>query len=104
MSQILELSSSFPTTIVLGAVLSERLSEVIETSPGAGERGELEVIVAVRQGNILATAFHPELTTDTRWHRQEHADRYFIYEITVLVALRYFLKVVEDYKESHDKK
>eukprot|EP01042_Synura_sphagnicola_P000863 gene863-962_t len=46
----------------------ERLSEVIETSPGAGERGELE-------GNILATAFHPELTTDTRWHRQEHADR-----------------------------
>jgi 5'-phosphate synthase pdxT subunit len=22
----------------------------------------------VRQGNILATAFHPELTPDTRWH------------------------------------
>lgn len=27
-----------------------------------------EVIVAVRQGNILATAFHPELTSDLRWH------------------------------------
>ncbi|KQK23359.1 probable pyridoxal 5'-phosphate synthase subunit PDX2 [Brachypodium distachyon] len=27
------------------------------------------VIVAVRQGNILATAFHPELTSDSRWHR-----------------------------------
>ncbi|XP_058729087.1 probable pyridoxal 5'-phosphate synthase subunit PDX2 [Vicia villosa] len=27
-----------------------------------------KVIVAVRQGNILATAFHPELTADTRWH------------------------------------
>ncbi|PON62321.1 Pyridoxal 5'-phosphate synthase subunit [Parasponia andersonii] len=26
------------------------------------------VIVAVRQGNLLATAFHPELTADTRWH------------------------------------
>ncbi len=26
------------------------------------------VIVAVRQGDILATAFHPELTLDTRWH------------------------------------
>ena len=26
-------------------------------------------IVAVRQGNILATAFHPELTSDTRVHR-----------------------------------
>lgn len=27
-----------------------------------------KVIVAVRQGNILGTAFHPELTTDIRWH------------------------------------
>ena len=26
------------------------------------------VIAAARQGNLLATAFHPELTTDTRWH------------------------------------
>ena len=25
--------------------------------------------VAVRQGNILATSFHPELTRDTRMHR-----------------------------------
>lgn len=29
----------------------------------------LEVIVAVKQSNILATAFHPELTPDTRWHK-----------------------------------
>ncbi|KAE9618171.1 putative pyridoxal 5'-phosphate synthase (glutamine hydrolyzing) [Lupinus albus] len=27
-----------------------------------------KVIVAVRQGSILGTAFHPELTADTRWH------------------------------------
>lgn len=26
------------------------------------------VIAAARQQNLLATAFHPELTTDTRWH------------------------------------
>ena len=26
-------------------------------------------IVAVRQGNLLATSFHPELTRDTRFHR-----------------------------------
>jgi len=26
------------------------------------------VIAAARQQNILATAFHPELTNDTRWH------------------------------------
>lgn len=29
---------------------------------------EKKVIVAVRQGNLLATAFHPELTADSRWH------------------------------------
>ncbi|KAF7825549.1 putative pyridoxal 5'-phosphate synthase subunit PDX2 [Senna tora] len=29
---------------------------------------EGKVIVAVRQGNLLGTAFHPELTADTRWH------------------------------------
>lgn len=27
------------------------------------------VAVAVRQGQLLGTAFHPELTADTRWHR-----------------------------------
>ena len=31
--------------------------------------------VAVRQGNLLATSFHPELTQDSRVHR------YFIEEI-----------------------
>lgn len=36
-----------------------------------------KVIVAVKQGNLLATAFHPELTADTRWHS-------------------YFLKMVDD--------
>lgn len=29
---------------------------------------EEKVIVAIRQGNLLGTAFHPELTADTRWH------------------------------------
>jgi 5'-phosphate synthase pdxT subunit len=31
-----------------------------------GRTGE---IVAVRQGHLLATAFHPELTDDDRFHR-----------------------------------
>lgn len=35
--------------------------EVLAALPGP-------VYVAVRQGAILATAFHPELTADTRWH------------------------------------
>lgn len=29
---------------------------------------EKNVVVAVQQKNIMATAFHPELTKDTRWH------------------------------------
>jgi 5'-phosphate synthase pdxT subunit len=33
------------------------------------ESGSGHVFVAVRQGAILATAFHPELTSDDRWHR-----------------------------------
>jgi pyridoxal 5'-phosphate synthase pdxT subunit len=35
--------------------------------PGAGDAAGR--IVAVRQGSMLATAFHPELTGDTRVHR-----------------------------------
>lgn len=30
---------------------------------------EVEVFVAVQKDNILATAFHPELTEDLRWHQ-----------------------------------
>jgi len=35
----------------------------VESGPAAGH------IVAVRQGNLLATSFHPELTKDDRFHR-----------------------------------
>lgn len=41
-------------------------STVEDKKENADEKSK--VIVAVRQGNILATAFHPELTADTRWH------------------------------------
>ncbi len=33
----------------------------------AAQGGRKSVAVAVRQGPLLATAFHPELTTDLRW-------------------------------------
>jgi 5'-phosphate synthase pdxT subunit len=35
----------------------------VTSGPAAGR------IVAVQQGNLLATAFHPELTGDLRVHR-----------------------------------
>jgi 5'-phosphate synthase pdxT subunit len=38
-------------------------------TPGTEEGAAAGRIVAVRQGNLLATAFHPELTGDTRVHR-----------------------------------
>mmetsp|Transcript_19282 Transcript_19282/g.27897 ORF Transcript_19282/g.27897 Transcript_19282/m.27897 type:complete len:329 (+) Transcript_19282:117-1103(+) len=37
--------------------------------PGASDSTNArEVICAVRKQNILCTAFHPEITSDTRWH------------------------------------
>jgi hypothetical protein len=35
----------------------------------ASAGGVKKVIVAVREGKLMATAFHPELTDDTRWHQ-----------------------------------
>jgi 5'-phosphate synthase pdxT subunit len=46
-----------PQVEVLATVAS------MEGTPAAGR------IVAVRQGNLLATSFHPEITGDTRVHR-----------------------------------
>lgn len=51
--------------------------EVLATLPNRGamaklppevERSHGEDVVAVRQGNVLATSFHPELTNDSRIH------------------------------------
>lgn len=44
---------------------------VTEVGPDVEVLAKLDdgTIVAVRQGNLLATAFHPELTDDPRFHR-----------------------------------
>jgi 5'-phosphate synthase pdxT subunit len=44
-------------------------SEVLATLTAQDNSGRTPSAVAVRQGNMLATAFHPELTEDTRLHR-----------------------------------
>jgi pyridoxal 5'-phosphate synthase pdxT subunit len=52
-----------------------RAPAITQTSNGVERLAELDtpagdhVIAAVREGSILATAFHPELTDDERWHR-----------------------------------
>ncbi|XP_055959702.1 probable pyridoxal 5'-phosphate synthase subunit PDX2 isoform X2 [Mercurialis annua] len=53
-----------------------RAPAVVDVGPGVEVLAEYpetavpekKVIVAVKQGNMLGTAFHPELTADTRWH------------------------------------
>ena len=44
-----------PKVEVLASLTREEISE--------------PVIVAVQQSNVIATAFHPELTEDVRWHQ-----------------------------------
>lgn len=44
--------------------VGEDAEALLEVTTPTGQR----VIAAARQGPLLATAFHPELTTDTRWH------------------------------------
>ncbi len=47
------------------------VAENVETlaTVAAIQKDDEAVIAAVRNGPILATAFHPELTDDPRWHR-----------------------------------
>eukprot|EP00892_Ulva_mutabilis_P007179 jgi/Ulvmu1/4833/UM020_0119.1 len=45
------------------------LSEYTLTPEEQQRAGRESVVVAARSGNMLVTAFHPELTEDTRWHQ-----------------------------------
>jgi len=51
--------------VFIRAPLIERIGEEVEILA----KLEDGAIVAVRQGHLLATAFHPELTEDDRFHR-----------------------------------
>jgi pyridoxal 5'-phosphate synthase pdxT subunit len=70
-------AQSFETEVVLGSGEGPRLPTVFIRAPLIVSAGpEVEVLatldgvpVLVRQGSILASAFHPELTSDRRVHR-----------------------------------
>jgi 5'-phosphate synthase pdxT subunit len=51
-----------------GVEVLARLEPALSTNRRFGVEGD-GTIVAVQQGNLLATAFHPELTEDDRFHR-----------------------------------
>ncbi len=69
---------SFETTLTVAGFDPPESPGIFIRAPGITEIGDgVEplaalpgpVYVAVRQGSILATAFHPELTPDLRWHQ-----------------------------------
>jgi 5'-phosphate synthase pdxT subunit len=66
------LGDPFPA-IFIRAPLIERVGEKVDVL------AQLEdgTVVAARQGKLLVTAFHPELTQDDRFHR------YFLEELTI---------------------
>ena len=68
---------SFEAEISMDAINIPKFKGVFIRAPSIAEVGDNvdiiskfnEKIVAVKQGNILATAFHPELTTDVSLHK-----------------------------------
>lgn len=58
----------FPAVFIRAPAIAET-GPAVETLARVDTYRDRDVIVAVRQGPILATAFHPELTTDPRWHQ-----------------------------------
>jgi 5'-phosphate synthase pdxT subunit len=74
-------SRAFPGVFIRAPVVEKLLSsdppgsktgataaEVLAVFPQKTQDGEADRIVAVRQGNVLGTSFHPELTDDIRMH------------------------------------
>jgi len=67
---------SFETDLTVTGLGAEPLRAVFIRAPWIEQHGpEVEVLaqldrhpVAVRDGNVLACAFHPELTDDSRFH------------------------------------
>ena len=58
----------------LAGTMGRRVSQVevlgkyaLTASETQEAQGVEEVIVAVREGKLMATAFHPEITSDPRW-------------------------------------
>lgn len=69
---------SFEADLVASAVGEEpfhavfiRAPKIVDVGPGVDVLARLDdgSIVAARQGRLLATSFHPELTADGRFHR-----------------------------------
>jgi len=58
-----------PAVLTCGAGVEPLATYTLSAEESASQGGRQSVVVAVRSGVLLATAFHPELTTDVRWHQ-----------------------------------
>ena len=58
-----------PAILAHGPSVEVLAQYVVPEGKTVAETQVSTVAVAVRQGQLLGTAFHPELTADTRWHR-----------------------------------
>ncbi|KAJ2088637.1 Senecionine N-oxygenase [Coemansia sp. RSA 986] len=55
----------------ISSIDDSEVEPLVVLPPGHGQTEATEngVLVAVKYRNLLGTSFHPELTTDNRWHR-----------------------------------
>ena len=58
-----------PAILSCGADVEVLAEYEVPAGRSVAEGGVRRVVVAARQGSLLGTAFHPEITTDTRWHQ-----------------------------------
>eukprot|EP00882_Tetradesmus_deserticola_P031042 GHRQ01035086.1.p1 GENE.GHRQ01035086.1~~GHRQ01035086.1.p1 ORF type:complete len:219 (+),score=82.92 GHRQ01035086.1:61-657(+) len=58
-----------PAVVDAGPQVEVLAEYQLRPEEAASQNGRSSVAVAVRQGPLLATAFHPELTKDLRWHQ-----------------------------------
>ena len=64
-------SNSYHGVFIRAPAVSECTSDNVEVLGTIlqQQKKDTPVIVAVKQNNVIATAFHPELTDDLRWHK-----------------------------------
>ncbi|KAH7312489.1 PdxT/SNO family [Stachybotrys elegans] len=66
--EVLSTSSHDQQPVQILAKLPGRVNKMKEGMSQATTKDDAGDVIAVRQGNILGTSFHPELTTDLRMH------------------------------------
>lgn len=62
------LDNSFNGVFIRAPAVTEIKSAYVNVLATLTRACEPEVVVAIEENNVMALAFHPELTEDIRWH------------------------------------